>query len=364
MGAAKRRESVAGEYKSRRDPASVCRDIFSVCPWVTEVRRASPAELRAALVRVKKRLPPSSTSGIEDVLGHGGEVPSDGASLLLMAAQFSGSGTQAEKVALELADRIRLSRAPRMKYKYLLAGGARSMDKASEHFRRVARQSDGPLARAVASEREFICEAMRILFTPYAPPGKGLAPPTIRPEGLIQTLAVPRTLSRMAKDAARAETPFLRVFDARYGYLSKYNAPAPKGSQDASIVPLPVKKREVAAAPRRKGSVEPKSKHRTSGRSRPRSPRPARKKRDARNRHSRSPRRRPHGSSAGLAGKGVYEERMSAWLAGEDAKGSLRDKCTNCYVGLGAHAPPHEGRSRQDLGNQCYLMRRARDLRA
>ena len=66
-GAAKHRESVADEYKSRRDPASVCRDIFSACPWMTGVRRASPAELRAALVRVKKHLPPPNTSGVEDV---------------------------------------------------------------------------------------------------------------------------------------------------------------------------------------------------------------------------------------------------------------------------------------------------------
>ena len=67
LGAAKHRESVVAEYKSRRDPASVCRDIFSACPWITGVRRASPAELRAALVRVKKHLPPPNTSGVEDV---------------------------------------------------------------------------------------------------------------------------------------------------------------------------------------------------------------------------------------------------------------------------------------------------------
>ena len=62
-----------------------------------------------------------------------------------------------------------------------------------------------------------------------------------------------------------------------------------------------------------------------------------------------------------MAGKGAYEERMGAWLAGEDSKGSLRGKCKNCYIGLGALAPKFEGRSRQDLGNQCYLMLRARD---
>ena len=115
---------------------------------------------------------------------------------------------------MESVGRIRLSRSPHMKYKYLLANGARSMDKALEFFRRVAEQTDSPLVRAVAYEREFICEAMRILFTPYAPSGKGLAPPTMRPEGMVQTLAALRTLPRMVKDAARVETPFLRVFDA------------------------------------------------------------------------------------------------------------------------------------------------------
>ena len=51
------------------------------------------------------------------------------------------------------------------------------MDKALEYFRRVIKVSSDALVRAVASEREFICEAMRVLFTPYAPTGKGLAPP-------------------------------------------------------------------------------------------------------------------------------------------------------------------------------------------
>ena len=146
-----------------------------------------------------------------------------------------------------------------------------------------------------------------------------------------------------------------------YGYLLKYNIPAPKGSQDASIVPPPAKKPEIAAAPAVKDSVEPKSKRRASGRSRSRSPRPAHKKRDARNRRSRSPCRRRRGSSATLADKGVYEERMSPWLAGEDTKCSLRDKCKNCYIGLGTHVPKHEWRSCKDLGNACYLTRRARD---
>ena len=195
MDAAKRRESVVGEYKDRCDPASVCRDISTACLWVAELRRASPPDLRAALARVKKRRTPSNMSGLEDALGYGGEAPPDGTSLLFMTAQISGAGSQDEKVAMESVGRIRLSRAPHMKYKYLLSGGVRIIDKALGYFRRAAKQCGDPLVRAVASESEFICEAMRILSTPYAPP-------SIRPEGLIQKLAALRTLSRMVEDPA------------------------------------------------------------------------------------------------------------------------------------------------------------------
>ena len=91
---------------------------------MVELRRASPADLRSALLRVKKHLAPANTSGLEHASGQGSEVPSDGTSLLSTTAQFSGAGAQAEKVAMESVDRIRLSRAPNMKYKYLLSRGA------------------------------------------------------------------------------------------------------------------------------------------------------------------------------------------------------------------------------------------------
>ena len=82
LDAAKYRESVVGVYQNRCDPSSICRDIFAVRPWMLDLRRASPTELRSALLRAKKRLPPSNTSGLEDALGQGGEAPSDGTLLL------------------------------------------------------------------------------------------------------------------------------------------------------------------------------------------------------------------------------------------------------------------------------------------
>ena len=75
------------------------------CTWMVE--------LRSAFLRAKKHLPQANMSGLEDGLGPGCEVPSDGASLFLTSAQMCGSGTRAEQVALESVSRLRLSRAAR-----------------------------------------------------------------------------------------------------------------------------------------------------------------------------------------------------------------------------------------------------------
>ena len=83
---------------------------------------------------------------------------------------------------MEFADRILASRAPHMKYKFLLPTGAHSMGRALEHLRRVAKQTDDALARAVAAEREFICESIRASFAPYAVSGEGLAPRVFAPK--------------------------------------------------------------------------------------------------------------------------------------------------------------------------------------
>ena len=53
-----------------------------------------------------------------------------------------------------------------MKYKNSLPNGARPMGNALEYFRPIAKETDNPLVRVVANERESICEAARNLFTP------------------------------------------------------------------------------------------------------------------------------------------------------------------------------------------------------
>ena len=216
---------------------------------------------------------------------------------------------------------------------------------------------------AVALERELICQAMRVLFTPYAPSSKGLAPPVIRPEGLVQTLAIFRTLSRMVKDAARVETPFLRVFDACYGYLLKYNMPVSKGTA-AQVNPNKQYTKPESSSDRgtktsedRKPAPRPVSPRRDN----PRIPRPPSKNRPNKQRRPRSPPRRgPPPNVETTKEKSARDTRLVAWAAGLDGKGSLKGKCKNCYVDVGMHVPIHEGKSRQELGNPCYLPRRAR----
>ena len=272
-----------------------------VCPWMLALRRAPPTELHSALLRAKKRLSPPNTSGLGGASCQGGEAPSGGASLLLITTQMSGVGAQAERVAIESVCRIRPSCAPHMKWRSVNGEGVGVL----------------PLVRAVANEREFICEATRILFAPYAPSRKGLAPPTIRPEGMVQTLAALRTLSRMVVDAARIETPFLRAFEARFGYLMKYNMPAPKGPQSSAIATQSPVKQDGPSGPPKKASAENKPAGHPAERSheRGRSARASRKVRGGqKSRRSRSPRRPATASSADtLVEERVRDERLAAW---------------------------------------------------
>ena len=131
------------------------------------------------------------------------------------------------------------------------------MDKASEYLRRVAKQTDNTLARAVAAEREFIREATRTSHAPYALTGKGLSPPATRPEGLSGTLGALRALSRAVKDAARVETPFLRAFGARFGYLLEYSMPASEGKAAPSNAPKTPQPKQQATPVQSKGDGPP-----------------------------------------------------------------------------------------------------------
>ena len=62
-GNLRQRESVLGDYKARRDPLKICKDILSFCPWLVEVRRATSIQLRHGILRVENHLLPSACHG-------------------------------------------------------------------------------------------------------------------------------------------------------------------------------------------------------------------------------------------------------------------------------------------------------------
>ena len=77
---------VTAEYKFRRDPLPISRDVFLVGLWLAASCRAASVGLRHGILRVKNHLPPANVSGLEDMLGRGGEVLAEGTSLVLAAA--------------------------------------------------------------------------------------------------------------------------------------------------------------------------------------------------------------------------------------------------------------------------------------
>ena len=107
LDAADHRAARIDMYTARFDPTSVRKDTFAAHPGMADLSRASPEEPRSALLRAKKHLAPANTSGLEDVLGHGSDVPSEGTSLLSTTAQFPGAGASTERAARESVARIR-----------------------------------------------------------------------------------------------------------------------------------------------------------------------------------------------------------------------------------------------------------------
>ena len=158
--------------------------------------------------------------------------------------------------------------------------------------------------------------------------------------------------SRRSLPDARAA----RVFDARYGYLLKYNIPVSKGSQNPSSAPPAKQNPPPPPAPPREDAsqnrpVTPRAVARVAVQTTeahdaipvvaapapPRSVGPT----------SRPPRRiRPSTKNGPMRGRPAP---------------TRKDMCKNCYMGHGAHAPKHEGKSRRDLGNPCRLVCRAPD---
>ena len=202
------------------------------------------------------------------------------------------------------------------------------------------------------------------MYTPYAPPGKGLAPAGIRPECWVDALGIIRSFSRIVEDSARVETPLLRVFGARYGYLAKYNLPLskavvsplnPKVTPPASAQPPRASKPDGMVSVWTKALSSPGCEGKYLSRGTPRSPRTRLSETPWHGAKSDDPRRRSRSRSCGrvcgdpgrVVDKKTRDARLIAWGAGVNGKGSLRDLRKNCYLGTGAHVPEPQD-SRQD----------------
>ena len=181
-------------------------------PRLIGIRLASSSQVRQAILRMKKHLP------LVNILAQGGEVPSNGTSLPLMASQYGCAVSQLKRVALKSLGCIWPRRAPHMKHNYPLGPGGAPMGRAPGYFRTVVKEAGDPLARASVEGRECICDELRVLFTPYVALAKGARQPRISPGGVRHALGILRTLSCFAKDAARAETSALRLFRATYAF--------------------------------------------------------------------------------------------------------------------------------------------------
>ena len=68
-----------------------------------------------------------------------------------------------------------------MKCENLLGNRVDSIDRALAYCRKVIKESDNELVRALAEGRDFFREGLRDLLVLYAPFSKGAKPPKINP---------------------------------------------------------------------------------------------------------------------------------------------------------------------------------------
>ena len=139
--------------------------------------------------------------------------------------------------------------------------------------------------------------------------------------GPVDILGALRTLSRVVKDAARVETPPLRAYDARCGYLAKYNLPLSKAR--ASVVGVPQSsdpKPPVRPSAPEPMPTRPRLTDRVRGDDacptyRDRSPQHGRASKGSKRKSLPSESAHPADS---LVYKKVRGARLTAWLAGKD----------------------------------------------
>ena len=60
-----------------------------------------------------------------------------------------------------------------MKYKHAFVPNVTPIGRAFSFFRKVVEESGDSLVRALAKEREFICDRSRVLLNPEVPPVEG-----------------------------------------------------------------------------------------------------------------------------------------------------------------------------------------------
>ena len=77
----RQRESACEDYRAPRDPTSISKDLLPVCFQFFEIRRATSIHLRHSVLCVKKHLHAADVAGLRDILGQGGEDPTEGTSL-------------------------------------------------------------------------------------------------------------------------------------------------------------------------------------------------------------------------------------------------------------------------------------------
>ena len=359
----KYQDAVITAVRARCSPEVIGALALDRCPWMAQLRQATPEELRLALRYLKRHRAPHEDR-LDESLWTGKDGPNLGTTMAVLAAASVSNAppTPAQKTAGQCVEALRMNNAPHMTYRKLFLSAGANIDTATAYFARVAAESNRPLTAALAQERVFLRKVHRALFSPYLSNNKNRPPPDMAAEGMAHLYDLCRTMSRMIKDASRQESEDLQVFEACYGYLMKYSLKAPKQ-------PVAVKSRSRSPA-RGGGGGRRNRPNRPRGGGQPTSaPTTPPVQLPPPKRRSRSPRRdgrpAPHKQGAAKPPFPHVKAEFGALTAEQElaldrlkkVPQALRDKraCINCFVRTGKIGEAHSFLECKSLGNPCLV---------
>ena len=189
-------------------PTDLLRQVAQSAPWFLVLARATPEEKLTALGKLKRQLDHTSD---DQELVHGVANHDPIAAFLLQQRGLGASSANNKAVEVYVHSKV-----PTIKFKDLLLPPRGSMERARCHFKECMNSQD-KVVRALAAERDFLCNFVERQFIPVPKRGQPLGHVEVPRNALHMLRNTFKSLSHRIKKASARNDNDLALIRAWYG---------------------------------------------------------------------------------------------------------------------------------------------------